>query len=605
MLLSSVAGRLALLVLAVAVPGAVLVGLLTKRAYDAERAAVAKHLMTSTRAVATLAERKFDAGEALVRGLASYPALHAGDLPAFETRARQVLENPDDWIVLIDANGEQRINTRVPLGGELPKVILPAEFLATLKTGSRYVSDVLFGPVVAGPVLTVTIPVLLDGKLAYGITLAMTPAALARAVAIRELTKTQIVVILDRQGVVAARSRGAERFVGKPATPDLVAATASAPEGIIESRTLEGISTVTAFARCPTIGWTAAIGVPRAELNESAHQVLRLTLVWTFLMVMVAATLAWWIGRALVRGFADLVASTQHLARGEIPASVPSPLQEIDRVSLAVQKAARELSVRDRELKRLNDELETRVAVRTRELDQANTALRSANRELEDFARVAAHDLREPLRSMTAFTDVLREEHRQQLDETGRGYLDRVSRAAGRLSALLEAILAYSKTSTAPLGAFERVDLNHTLAAVQQDLTARIVQTGGRVEAAALPEVRGDAKQLHQLMMNLVGNALKFHRPGVPPVVSLKSVAADGWVTLWVTDNGIGFDPAAVERVFAPFERLHREYDGSGIGLAIVRRIAERHGGSVQATSQPGVGSTFIVRLPTSDTAAD
>ncbi len=599
-LLSSIRGRLALLVLAVAVPGAVLVGLLTKRAYDGAREAVTEHLVTSTRAVALLTERKFDAGEALIRGLATYPALHAGDLAAFEVRARQVLRDPDEWLVLLDEHGTQRVNTRVPPGNELPRAELPEEFMSTLRTGSRYVSNVIFGPAIRGPVLTVSIPVMIDGRMRYALSLAMTPAALGRSVAIRELTRTQIVAVLDRQGAVAARSRGADQFVGKPATPDLVAAIAKAPEGVIESRTLEGIPTVTAFAHCPTIGWTAAIGVPQADLNASARAMVELSLLWTLAMVAVAAVLAWWIGRALVRGFEGVGRSANDLARGEVPPASSSGLQEIDRVGLAVQNAARELVMRGRELERLNNELETRVAVRTRELDQANTALRSANRELEDFARVAAHDLREPLRSMTAFTDVLREEHQQQLDETGRGYLDRVHRAAGRLSGLLEAILSYSKASAAPLGDLAGVDLNQTLAAVLQDLAARITDTGGHVEAGPLPTVRGDSKQLHQLLMNLIGNALKFHRPGEAPVVKVRTVVADGWVTLWIEDNGIGFDQSAADRVFAPFERLNRNYEGSGIGLAIVRRIAERHGGSVQATSQPGVGSTFIVRLPAS-----
>ena len=598
--LGSLRGRLSLLVLMVAVPGLALVAGLTKHAYDQERAAMSRHLTNTTRAVAILAERKFEAAEGLLRGLASLGALQQGDLAGFEAKVRDAVDNRREWIVVSSPEGQQLVNTRVPTGQSLPVTLLEDEFWAAMRRGERYVSNVFTGAITQMPVFSVSIPVMRDGVLRYALSFAMVPAALGDAVAAQQITSDAIVVIIDRKGVIGMRSRSPERFAGKPARPELVDAAAERPEGVIESTTLEGIPSLTAFSRCPTIGWSAAIGAPRAQLYAAAENLLKLAAVWTVLIIVLTGVGAAWIGRTVVRGMDQLVHDTTRVGAGEVPPRHPTGLREIDLVSGALRLTAEQLIARQSELQELNQTLEERVAARTRELDSVNRALVSANRELEDFARVASHDLREPLRSMTSFTDLLQEEHAPQLDVTGRAYLDRVGKSARRMSRLLEAILAYSKASAAPLAEFQLVDLNVIVAEVQQDVTQRLKETNGSIVVGALGQVRGDGRQFHQLLLNLVSNALKFHRPNVPPVVTVESTTDRHSVRLIVHDNGIGFDPEKAERIFAPFERLERTIEGSGMGLAIVRRIAERHGGSVSATSTPGVGSRFEVLLPAS-----
>ena len=246
------------------------------------------------------------------------------------------------------------------------------------------------------------------------------------------------------------------------------------------------------------------------------------------------------------------------------------------------------------------------------QLQQTLEDLRNRNRELEDFAFVASHDLQEPLRKIRAFSDRLVSGAAPGLDERAQDYLGRIAAAAGRMQRLIDDLLAYSRVTTRARP-FKSVDLNASVADALADLEARVEATGASIEVGELPRVQGDETQLRQVMQNLLGNALKFTVPGRLPKITVRAEtaaggdASGGRVTLVVEDNGIGFDPRHVERIFAPFQRLHSrgEYEGSGMGLAIVRRIVERHGGSIQAIGAPGTGAAFRVTLPAAAGARD
>ncbi|MBN9522011.1 PAS domain-containing protein [bacterium] len=242
--------------------------------------------------------------------------------------------------------------------------------------------------------------------------------------------------------------------------------------------------------------------------------------------------------------------------------------------------------------KRQAETLERLVADRTAELVRSN-------KELEEFAYAASHDLQEPLRKIQAYGTRLKEKARDRLDDDNRDRLDRMMGSAGRMSRLIDDLLAYSRVTTRAR-AFVPVDLNATLADALEDLAARVDQSGATVTAGPLPTLPGDAGQLRQVLQNLVGNALKFHRPGVPPVVTVSAERVDAGWAITVADNGIGFEARHTGRIFQVFQRLHGrdEYEGTGVGLAVCKKIVARHGGTISAHGRPGEGATFVVTLP-------
>jgi signal transduction histidine kinase len=234
-----------------------------------------------------------------------------------------------------------------------------------------------------------------------------------------------------------------------------------------------------------------------------------------------------------------------------------------------------------------------------------NRKLEASNRELEEFAYVASHDLQEPLRKIMAFGDRLRRKYGAVLDEVGQDYLARMQNAAGRLQNLISDLLELSRVATRRQP-FEQVDLTTLVTEVLKDLETVIEQQRGRVDVAPLPTITADPVQIRQLFQNLIGNALKFHKPDNRPIVKISSqvepVGASSNViySIMVADNGIGFEEKYVDRIFQPFQRLHSStlYTGTGMGLAICRRIVERHGGTITAKSQPDMGATFFITLP-------
>jgi PAS domain S-box-containing protein len=281
-------------------------------------------------------------------------------------------------------------------------------------------------------------------------------------------------------------------------------------------------------------------------------------------------------------------------------------------------KRRRELEVQLRDEKQ---RLESRVKERTAQLQLTNKGLieeidkrqsaekalneysdelTRSNKELEDFAYVASHDLQEPLRKIQAFGNLLLAEYGDSLGLEGADYLKRMHSAANRMSTLIADLLAFSRV-TRTEQRWQPVSLAQTLVDVTSDLETRINDTHARLKVGKLPVVMADPTHMRQLFQNLVGNAVKFHQPGVPPVVSIRSKLKNGGYEITVADNGIGFDEKYLDRIFAVFQRLHErsKYEGTGIGLAVCRKIVERYGGTITAESVKNKGSTFIIWLPT------
>lgn len=241
-----------------------------------------------------------------------------------------------------------------------------------------------------------------------------------------------------------------------------------------------------------------------------------------------------------------------------------------------------------------------------------NLELEQINVELESFNRVASHDLQEPLRKIQMFISRMDDTEESRLSKRGREYLEKIHRVAARMQSLIRNLLAYAQIGNKQ-GEFKKVDLNEVLKKVQEDCSEHLKETQARLELGELPMVRGIPFQLEQLFSNLLLNALKYRKPGIIPIIALKSEKVShkqipGEFTklskhyhmISVRDNGIGFDPEGSGMIFELFHRLHQDvnHNGTGIGLAICKKIAENHHGVIRANGKLGEGAVFTIYLP-------
>jgi signal transduction histidine kinase len=258
-------------------------------------------------------------------------------------------------------------------------------------------------------------------------------------------------------------------------------------------------------------------------------------------------------------------------------------------------RSAAEVRETNSRLEDVNDEL---AAVNTA-LERRAVELARSNAELEQFASIASHDLQEPLRKVRTFTQQLTTTDAENLSEKGRDYLGRANAAAERMQRLIEDLLKFSRVATHGR-AFQPVDLEQVTLGVLEDLELEVERSGAQVHVGELPTIDADEPQMRQLMQNLISNALKFRREDVLPEVWIDAASADDKARITVRDNGIGFEQQYAGRIFRVFERLHgrSKYPGTGIGLALCRKIVERHGGQIVAASELGAGATFTVTLP-------
>jgi light-regulated signal transduction histidine kinase (bacteriophytochrome) len=244
-------------------------------------------------------------------------------------------------------------------------------------------------------------------------------------------------------------------------------------------------------------------------------------------------------------------------------------------------------------------ELYAAVQQQASEAEATLTALKQSNEDLQQFAYVASHDLQEPLRTIASYTQLLARRYHSKLDEQADEFIGFIVDAARRMSELIQDLLAYSRAANAPeQPPHQIVPMGQVFRAVQTNLKASIDDSGATVTAGELPVVKADAAQMVQLLQNLISNGIKY-RGEEPPRISVSAERADDDWIFSVEDNGIGIDPQYQERIFGIFKRLHgSKYPGTGVGLAICKRIVERHGGKIWVESSGDHGSTFRFTLP-------
>ncbi|MBZ0306578.1 MAG: HAMP domain-containing protein, partial [Anaerolineae bacterium] len=419
--------------------------------------------------------------------------------------------------------------------------------------------------------------------------------------------------IIDTQNTVLMRYPDADQWLGKTYLNSVVLEEISrskegSTEGINSNRQerLYGFTAMnTDFLEAYIIVGTLK-KVAYADVTATTQRSLfALTLVSVMIVIMT------WVGsNRLTRPVTHLVEAAERLTEGDLKTRVmvEGRIRELVQLASYFNRMAdsieKRVSDRTAQLREANETLQQEIETRQRveqELQKNAEYLKASNQALESFAYTASHDLQEPLRKIQTFSSRLLDKYGDTLGEDD--YLRRIQSASSRMQQLIQDLLMYSQVSSENKP-FQPINLNRIIEEIQSDLETQIERTGGSLQVASLPTIQGDSTQIQLLFQNLIHNALKYHRPGVPPEVKIYATENQNNShrvhQIHIVDNGIGFEEKYTERIFSLFERLHgrSEYEGTGVGLAICRKIVEKHNGSIQAASQPGTGSQFIVTLP-------
>jgi signal transduction histidine kinase len=548
-------------------------------------------LVEKARALASAVDLELQASVAALELLALLPSLDTGDFETFHARAVTAANFRDTWdsILLTDRAGTWLLSTRIPYGARLPGrgvVVERDSFDAVVATLQPAIGNVASGP--GGRFLfPVRVPVVRDGKLRYVLNALVKPDALRRILERQKVPARALSVVFDANLNTVGRSREHAAYVGQPLPEPLRRLIGDAVDGWGVTPMREGQAAYSAFSRANAGAWGVALGVERRDVDAPLWRSYSISAAGIALSIALGVLAAMRLARRISRPIAELGEAARAAGRGEPHDAAPAGIPEIDAASQALADAVRRLQS-------LNATLEARVAERTRDLERANLELAASNEQLESFSYSVSHDLRAPLRTVDGYAALLQREL-GELPESARQRLQTVREAAQHMGRLIDALLSFSRLSRLAVTRV-RVDV----AALARECVAE--QRGAspaEVVLGELPGVDADPQLLRQVLANLIGNAFKYSARASAPRVEIGALEEDGETRYYVRDNGVGFDMQHAGKLFGVFQRLHgvEEFEGTGVGLAIVQRIVERHGGRVWAQAAPGAGATFFFTL--------
>lgn len=449
----------------------------------------------------------------------------------------------------------------------------------------------VFGRATRELIVPLTMPIIGENKMSAGVlNFATSMREISRMVENRKLPAGWVVSVISRDGVVIARSLDAGQWLGKAMPQDPgIKKRLEQGEGVATLIGLDGIERIYAFTTLKDTGWLISTAVPVEFLQQPYRQRLHRIAAISALIIALISWLAFFIARAISRPIRSLDEAARAAARGEfgVPAIEGGPIE----VRSVTRGFNRMLAARQQYESDLVQQqaLEKQQAIR----------LEAANKELEAFAYSVSHDLRVPLRAIDGFSHMVEKRYRDKLDDEGRRLIQVVRDNARKMGQLIDDILAFSRMGRKEMTQVE-VDMANLARAATEELAPDSAARKFELRIGELPPARGDAAMLRQVWVNLIGNAIKFSRTNTAARIEIGArIAADEQI-YYVQDNGVGFDMEYAAKLFGVFQRLHGvdEFEGTGIGLAIVKRIVTRHGGRVWAEGKVNEGATIYFALP-------
>lgn len=586
---------LAILVLAALLPVAGLALALFSLSMHGEYEVAWQRAEARTTFIAAAVQTQTDALAGTLDVLSATQSLANGDLAAFHAIARTITGERVDAVSLVRPDGVTILNSRVPPGQEAPTFSVPeSEVRRALAEDRTIVTHIFLGATSRRAIFAMIKPVTVAGQrhaLAVGLFASRFEPLIDRTLA------PWNAALLDAASATVARFPR-EGGVMEAAQDQIDEALKTGNRGRLTFVQPDGSEHMVVFERIPFSSWIAASSLPRDAVEGPARHNAAVYAAGALLLSIPSALLAGWLGLRLARSMQALArfASALGTVQTAHPQPVRSACRELDVVTERLERAACDVAARDSQLRQQRDLAEQRAE----QIRRQSEDLARSNTDLEQFAYVASHDLREPLRMVSSFLTLLERHLGEKLDGEAREYMDFARNGALRMDAMILDLLQYSRVGRQECE-IENVDLAQVAKTALDELTATIHETHAVIQVdGALPVVPGHPRELTRLLQNLIGNALKYRAADRIPEVTISARRTDDYWEVSVADNGIGIDPQFHQRVFNIFQRLHtrERYEGNGIGLAICKKVVEHHGGRIWVESALGTGSVFRFTLP-------
>ena len=538
--------------------------------------------------------------------LSASPDLQAGNLAAFHTQARTITGERLDAVSLVRPDGLTLLNSRMPPGKPTPAFSVPQdEVWRALDQNRTIVTAIFQGATSKRPIFAMIKPVMVQGRphaLAVGMFASRFDPLLSWAeapwtIALLDNTAAQVATFPENSGIAALHAPLAEALGDE--TSDRVHLKLGPTGAQVEH--------MTALQTIHDTGWVALAAFPAEAIEAPARRHALLYGLGALALAVPGVMLALWLGMRLARSMGAMAQFATAMGAEPPPTDLHLPTlkgacHELDVVAAQLERAACDIAARDAQVRQQRDLAEENAIRVARKSDE----LARSNAELEQFAYVASHDLREPLRMVSSFLTLLERRQGDKLDDEAREFLDFARDGALRMDRMILDLLQYSRVGRQETAA-EIVDLGHVVSLAAEELSTTMAEAGAQLHVdTPLPQVMGCPGELERLFLNLIGNAIKYRSPDRAPAVDVTaSPTAEGW-RLTVADNGIGIAPDFHDQIFALFKRLHSRdsYGGNGIGLAICKKIVEHHGGRIWVECRPQGGSAFHFILPSAQAAS-
>ena len=580
------------LVIGIVLPALIVSGLLVRRVVNDNRAAVERQLLDGARAQATIVDRELLGVVRALQGLADSDRLADDDLPAFREQATRALRNQPAWyaVVLSKPDGEQVVSTADTSIAEVVPPIDAASVTRVATSRQPIIGDVHLAEPIEQYGFSVRVPVVRGDRVTYVL------SAFVTSMGFSDVLRREVPLpdewargVVDTSGVVAARSRDPEKYVGQKGTPAFLERYQKANEGVYRDVALDGTAVQGAYVRGPYSHWIGGIAVPAAVVDRAFNQSMAALVLLGVALLGTGGLGAFVISRRIGRDMSGLASAAEALARGEHP-EMPAPVvAEVAQVSDALRRSAGLLAIHDRE--------------RTEEIQRVDAARRHAensDRAKDDFLAMLGHELRNPLAPALTALQLVRQRHPGAATRE----LDIIERQIQHMARLVDDLLDVSRLRRGVIALRrEAFDLADAIDRAVEMTTPLF--TDRRHELTTLvPDgipIIGDRVRMAQVFANLLSNAAKYTPPGGH--IALTAKIEGGFVAIQCRDDGMGMSRELLPHIFELFVQGERGVDrregGLGLGLPLARALIERQGGTITATSDgPETGSTFTVRLP-------